>query len=116
MDKLNILSGPSKEEVEYSHFSLCSEDIRDVYSLDIRVEDGEDGEDEKSAGIVEAIPIESPSVGDDSEITFRAFASEATTKETADKSRSVGRMVLVRWNPEEHTGTIEPTPTPPRNK
>ena len=113
MKKLNILSGPSKEEVEYSHFSLTSGDINGGYPLDIRVEDGGDG---KSAGIVEAIPIESPSVGDDSGITFRAFASEATTKETADKSRSVGRMVLVRWNPEERTGTIEPIPTPPRNK
>lgn len=113
MKKLDILSGPSEWEVEYSYFSLCSENIRDVYPLDIRVKDEED---EKSAGKVEAIAIESPSVGDDSEITFRAFASEATTEETTDKSRRVGRMVLVTWNPEKRTGTIEPIPTPPRNK
>lgn len=112
-DKLVISSGPSKEEVEYPHFSLENKNIRKVYSLDIRVKNEED---EKSALIVEAIPIESPSVGDDSEITFRAFASEAATEETADKSRRVGRMVLVTWNPEKRTGTIEPTPTPPRNK
>lgn len=113
MKKLDIISGPSEWEVEYSYFSLCSEDIRDVYPLDIRVEDGGDGE---SAGKVEAIAIESPSVGDDSEITFRAFASEATTEETVDKNRWVRRTVLVRWNPEKRTGTIESIPTPPRNK
>lgn len=112
MKKLDILSGPSEWEVEYSYFSQQSKDARE-YSLDIRVKNEED---EKSALTVEVIPIESPSVGDDSEITFRAFASEVTIEEAADKSRRVGRTVLVRWNQEKRTGTIEPTPTPPRNK
>lgn len=113
MKKLDILSGPSEWEVEYSYFSQQSKDISEVHSLDIRVKNEED---EKSALIVEAIPIESPSVGDDSEITFRALAREVTTKETVGKNRRVGRTVLVRWNPKKRTGTIEPTPTPPRNK